>query len=136
MHPLVTQVTYLHAGSLTIWMKEPNRSTRYSLTLNAGQAVLTEPCTLFQLRNSGPSAAEVLYIASPSYVFEMVGDKVVYDDAVLVAKTWEELEAAKFEVPALRVSPEETKVIRTESLRRLQARKTAAPAGEEAATSV
>jgi hypothetical protein len=42
-------------------------------------------------RNDGGDETEVLYIVSPSYVFEAYGDDPpIYDDAVVV-ETWEEL---------------------------------------------
>ena len=123
MHPVVTQVTYVVAGQLSIRMKDASAEKPHDLELHPGEAVLSEPGTLCQLRNTSEGVAEVLYIVSPSYVFEMVGDQVVYDDAVLVAKTWEELEATKYTVPTLKVSKPEVVASRAESKRRLVAQK-------------
>jgi mannose-6-phosphate isomerase-like protein (cupin superfamily) len=115
VHPVITQVTYVVSGDLAIRMKDPSTTDPYDLELRPGQAVVTEPGTLFQLRNMSNAPAEVLYIVSPAYVFEMEGGEVAYDDAIMVAKSWEELEAKKYEVPALRR--------RAEALRRLATRK-------------
>jgi mannose-6-phosphate isomerase-like protein (cupin superfamily) len=122
-HPAVTQVTYLNAGELTIRMKDPTDTEPYDLELQAGQAVVSQPGTLFQLRNDSEANADVLYIVSPSYVFEMEGDEVQHDDAILVARTWEELVAADYEVPALEVSAYEARSRRAESKRRLALKK-------------
>jgi len=121
VHPVVTQVTYLVSGRLGIRMKEAKLPQPYDLELGAGMAVLTEPGTLFQLRNTNDEVAEVLYIVSPSYTFEMADGKAVYDDAVLIAKTWEELGAACGDAHAPRTPGYEAR--RTDALRRLAARK-------------
>jgi hypothetical protein len=74
---------------------------------------------LFQLLNDGDAIAEVLYIATPSYVFETEGKTVKYDDAVIVADTWQDLVAADYDFPALKIHPEEVRTSRAESLGRL-----------------
>ncbi len=122
-HPAVMQITYLVSGRLTIRMMDASVAEPYSLDLQPGEAVLSEPDTLFQLQNTSETAAEVLYIVSPSYVFEMEGDRVIHDDAILVSETWEELEAAKYEVPTLQVTAYEATARRTEAKRRLAVRK-------------
>lgn len=119
MHPVVVQVTYMVSGRLTIWMKDQTTSRPYQLDLSPGEAVVTEPRTLFQLRNTSKNLAEVLYIVSPSYVFEKTDGKVVHDDAVLVARTWDELATAQYKVPALEIPKHEAVASRAESLRRL-----------------
>jgi mannose-6-phosphate isomerase-like protein (cupin superfamily) len=119
-HPVVTQVTYLVSGRLDIRMKDPKAGEPYTLELRAGEAVLTEPRTLFQLRNMSDGVANVLYITSPPYVFESVDEKVIYDDAVLIAKTWEDLDAV---VPRLGTTVDEGLASRTSAMRRLAARK-------------
>lgn len=43
LHPVVTQVTYLLSGELTVRMKAPDDSTPYALTLAAGQASICLP---------------------------------------------------------------------------------------------
>lgn len=122
VHHVVTQVTYLLAGTLTVRMKDASAAEPYDLRLQPGQAVVTQPRTLFQLRNDGNTVAEVLYIVSPSYVFEMDGGRVRYDDASMVARTWEEVSASG-DIPALRVTPYEARASREESTRRLAVQK-------------
>jgi mannose-6-phosphate isomerase-like protein (cupin superfamily) len=121
-HPVLTQVTYVVSGALTVHMKQPDEAQPYPLALHRGQAVLTPPGTLFQLDNQGEEIAEVLYVASPSYVFEMDGGEIVYDDAILVARSWVEMESAEFALPDL--SPRNTANRRAAALARLERRKT------------
>ena len=121
MHPVVTHVTYVVAGKLTVRMKDTGGF--YDLPLHSGQAALTKPGTLFQLRNDSDAVADVLYIASPSYVFEIGAKGIVYDDAVRIADSWEELEKCNYDVPAIRISASEANVNRERSKRRLAAAK-------------
>ena len=123
VHPAVTQVTYVCSGGLTVRMKDAASVEAYDLQLRAGQAVVSEPGTLFQLRNDGERPAEVLYIVSPSYVFEIEGGEVRHDDAILVARTWEELVAAHYDLPTLKVDREEARVRRAEALERIMKRR-------------
>jgi hypothetical protein len=118
MHPVVTVVTYLIQGRLTIRMKEPEAEGYYELSLTSRQAAVAEPGTLVQLRNQEDVDAEVLYIASPSYVFEVEGDRVLYDDAVLVAESWEDV-AVNYDRAAALLAGSDVKRRRMESLRRL-----------------
>ena len=122
-HPVVTQVTYLVSGQLTIWMQGPKDMEPYDLSLNPGDAVLCQPQTLFQLRNDGKEVATLLYMVSPSYVFEMADENILYDDASMVAKSWEELQAMPQEGKAPTLSTYEQNARRTESLRRLAVNK-------------
>jgi len=103
VHPVVTQVTYVVGGRLTVRMKDGGRPGFYDNTLISGQAVVAQPGTLYQLRNDADLDADVLYIVSPSYIFHMDGDEVLYDDAVLVARTWEELLTKDYQVPQLEI---------------------------------
>lgn len=90
--PVVTQITYVVAGNLTAKMIEPGDHEPYALELPTGSAVVTRPGTLLQLSNETEESLAVLYIVSPSYVFEADADgRVVYDDAILVAEDWESL---------------------------------------------
>lgn len=123
IHPAVTQVTYVVSGELIVRMKDPHSPSPYSLEPQPGQAVVSEPGTLFQLRNPYDVVAEVLYIVSPSYVFEMEGEQILHDDSILVAKSWEELEAANYDVPALKIPTYEAVAKRAEAKRRLAERK-------------
>jgi len=45
-----------------------------------------------QLINETDETCEVLYIVTPSYVFELEGNKVVYDDSVVFDEGWEIIE--------------------------------------------
>jgi mannose-6-phosphate isomerase-like protein (cupin superfamily) len=121
IHPAVTQVTYLLAGRLTIRMRDAAAAEYYDLALQAGCAVVSQPGTLFQLRNDSDRNAEVLYIVSPSYVFEMEGHDVRHDDAILVARAWKDLASSSFEIP--QISHYEARARREESLRRLMQQK-------------
>ena len=127
VHPAVTQVIYLLAGALTVRMKDAVAAEPYDLHLRAGQAVVSEPGTLCQLRNDGDTTAEVLYIVSPSYVLEVEHQQVKYEDAVLVAEKWEKLDESRYDVPALRATSHEARAKREESMRRLAIRKAGAP---------
>jgi mannose-6-phosphate isomerase-like protein (cupin superfamily) len=99
VHPVVTNITYVVAGALTVRMKETGVE-EHDLHVTAGEAILIEPGTLSQLRNDGDDEAQVLYIVSPSYVFEAVGeDPPIYDDAVMVVETWEERPVARASRP-------------------------------------
>jgi len=98
VHPFVTSITYVTAGSLTIRMKEPHID-EYDVALSVGQAAIIEPGTLSQLRNDGDEEAQVLYIVSPSYVYEAEPSKPpIYDDASMVAETWQGLREMNYEV--------------------------------------
>lgn len=127
VHPIVTQVTYVAEGSVAVRMKGPEDQIPYDLQLRSGEAVLTQPGTLFQLRNRSDSIATVLYIVSPPYAFEMVGSEIVYDDAVMIAKAWEDLEVATHQVPAPVQSRGEANRCRAQSMRRLAMRKGHSP---------
>ena len=131
VHPVVTQVTYVLTGQLRVRMKEASQIAADvaadELLVERGQAVVTRPGTLFQLCNEGNEASEVLYIVSPSYVFEMVGDKVIYDDAVLVARRWEELSTADDALHSLMKTCYGAHAKREESKRRLGCRKDRPP---------
>jgi mannose-6-phosphate isomerase-like protein (cupin superfamily) len=123
VHPVVTNITYVVAGALTVRMKETGIK-EYDLPLTAGQAVLIEPGTLSQLRNDGDDEAEVLYIVSPSYVFERYGDdSPIYDDAVMVVETWEELVESNYSHQRGSESLENVLTRRGQSLARLRQRK-------------
>ncbi len=119
-HPVVTQVTYVVSGELTVHMKAPQDSGPYFLDLRKGQAAVTEPGTYFQLQNKSDDGAEVLYLSSPAFVFEMNEEQVLYNDAVLIAKSWDKLELAEFNKE---INIKEVKSSRAESKHRLAKRK-------------
>lgn len=122
IHPVVTQVTYLLAGELTLRMKETSDERAYDLELQPRQAAVALPGTALQLRNQGSVDADVLYLVSPSYVFEIDGRDVRYDDARLVARTWEELEESGYDLPSMKVSAYDAGALREEAVRRLALR--------------
>lgn len=114
--PHTTQITVLLAGALRVHMKDPGEpGGRYTVDLAVADrpagpgfdvcAVLTRPGAFFQLDNAGGNApARVLYVVSPSYVFLPAGpeEPPVYDDSVMIAAGWEELEERGWAAPELR----------------------------------
>jgi len=92
--PHVAQITFIRRGHLTVRMKGQEDAQPYFLSLSADQAVLSRPGTLLQLINEKDTVCEALYIVSPAYVFEMVNDRIVYDDAVVLDEDWDALERA------------------------------------------
>ncbi|KRB36153.1 cupin domain-containing protein [Microbacterium sp. Root180] len=122
VHPVVTQVTYVLSGRLTIRMKDEAAAFSDN-TLGPGQAVLTRPGTLYQLRNDAEVDAHVLYIVTPSYVFHMDGDEILYDDAVLVARTWEEVLEHEYRMPQLAFDVDDVQARRAAAREALRAAK-------------
>lgn len=92
--PFVTQVTFVRRGNLNVRMKASRDDAPYRLRVRPDQAVLTEPGTFLQLANDGERPCEVLYIASPAYLFVVSNGQVVYDDAVTLQEDWHHLETA------------------------------------------
>ena len=92
IHPLVAQVTFVYEGQVTVRMKDDKQNQPYVIQLEKGQAVLTKPGTFFQLSNMFEEPCHVIYIVSPAYVFLMLNDKIVYDDALVLDSGWHELE--------------------------------------------
>ena len=92
-HPAVTQVTYVVSGDLMVKMQHPGEAQPYMLEVAAGSAVVSEPGALLQLCNETEQNVDVLYIVTPSYVFETGADgQVIYDDSTLVAQDWDALD--------------------------------------------
>jgi quercetin dioxygenase-like cupin family protein len=91
-HPLITQVTYVTGGKLSVKMKGPEADGPYLLHVPAGSVVVTQPGTLLQLGNETDQMTEVLYISSPAYVL-VVGedDEAGYDDALLAGSNWDSI---------------------------------------------
>ena len=81
------QVTYCVSGRLEVRMRELSLKSHYDLQIGPGEAVITRPATFLQLRIYFKKDAKVLYIVSPTYAFEKRGAKMIYDDAVIVAKS-------------------------------------------------
>ena len=114
--PLVTQVTFLRSGALTVKMKSAVIAEAYGLQLTSGQAVLTEPGVFFQLINNANQPCEVLYIVNPAYVFDMDAEgRIRYDDAVVLDEDWEQLAAASWQPAQALATPQE----RAEATQRL-----------------
>lgn len=99
LHPLVKQVTYVLEGSISIFMKDNTSPEKYKLEIKKGEAVLTEEGTFFQLLNESENICRVLYIVSPGFLFETADDKIVYNDAVVLERNWQELQEMNWEVP-------------------------------------
>lgn len=89
--PLVTQVTFVLDGNLSIYMKDKISSEQYKLELEKHEAIVTQPGTFFQLVNETKELCRVLYIVSPDYLYDKVDNKVVYDDAIVLNEDWEQL---------------------------------------------
>jgi len=123
IHPLVTQVTWVVDGLIQVTMKGVQDESPYSVEIHSGQAILTEPCTVFQLINPDSShMASVLYIVSPAYVFDMEDDKVLYDDAIILDATWEDLASRNWHLATLG-NLEETRRNRDQAMRRITERR-------------
>lgn len=81
---MVAQLTYVVAGQLTTRTQDAQDAPPREVIVNPGEALLTEPGALLELRNDGAEDVRVLYIVTPSYVVERDGDSVIYEDAVLL----------------------------------------------------
>jgi mannose-6-phosphate isomerase-like protein (cupin superfamily) len=102
LHPFVTQVTYVQNGRVIAWMRGPSDAKPYSLELSSDQACLTEAGTFFQLVNPAYEPCHVLYIVSPPFLFEIgPAGNVVYNDAVILDGTWEDLAREKYDLSQL-----------------------------------
>jgi hypothetical protein len=122
--PLVTQVTMLLEGDLTIRMKDSSVPRTYDILLAPQQAVLTQPGTFFQLINPTPSRCRALYVVSPAYLFDISEDgRVLYDDAIVLDEDWEELARMGWEPLALQAAPAmtESRIAATASVARKKA---------------
>lgn len=121
--PLVTQITYVLSGTLEVVIKTADQTEPVRLAVEANQAVLMKPGSLFQFKNTGDKACRVLYIVSPAYLFEMdASGGVLYDDAFIVTESWDELRKQNWKpngLPCL----EAMKAAREESYSRMKGRK-------------
>lgn len=79
MHPIVTQITYVVTGCLTVKTVESGQPTPNEFAAEAGAAVVTAPGQPVQFRNDTQADVTVLYIVTPGYVSDDA-----YDDAVLL----------------------------------------------------
>lgn len=102
LHPFVTQVTYVRSGRLIVWMRGPKDPKPYSLELESDQACLTEPGALLQLVNPAYEPCQVLYIVSPPFLYEAgPAGNIVYNDALVLDGSWEDLAKAKYDLSKL-----------------------------------
>lgn len=135
VHPYISQVTLLISGKITIHMKDPGiPNPPYQLDLalpeaSGGEgyssvAVLASPGTFFQLDNSnGEEPAKVLYLTSPSYVFEpglTTDSPPIYDDAITLGRDWKRLADQSWNPPEMN-DPERSFSARQGAIQRLAA---------------
>jgi hypothetical protein len=99
--PLAAQVTFVLRGMLELRIRESGDAEPYTLQLLEEQAAFKHPGTFFQLINPDEELCRVLYIVSPSYVFEKQGDQLIYDDAIVFDEDWQELAAQNWLPPKL-----------------------------------
>ena len=91
MHPLVTLVVWVISGCLSLKLKDRQSSTPYTLRLRAEDGAMARPGTFMQLLNASAAPCRVLYVVSPAYVFLKLGDRILYDDAIVFDAGWDEL---------------------------------------------
>lgn len=84
VHPVVTQVTYVVSGRLTVRMRGPDDAEPNELVAEAGAAIVTEPGVPVQLANDTEEDIHVLYVTSPAYLSVRDDGRPVYDDAILL----------------------------------------------------
>lgn len=102
VHPIVTLITWVIQGQLTIKMKDKDNPKPYEVELGPEQAALIEPHTILQHINRTDTVCRVLYIVSPAYVY-LPSSKASkgYDDAIVLTHGWETLEKADWVLPEL-----------------------------------
>lgn len=81
VHPVVTQVTYVVAGALTVRMRESEGLAPRTCVVGPGEAFVAEPGMPLQFANRTETAVHVLYVTSPAYV---TSGSDGYEDAVLL----------------------------------------------------
>ena len=81
VHPVVTQVTYVVAGELTVRTRESEGTAPRECAVRPGEALVAEPGMPVQFANRTETAVHVLYVTSPAYV---TSDEDGYDDAILL----------------------------------------------------
>jgi mannose-6-phosphate isomerase-like protein (cupin superfamily) len=120
-HPLVTQVTLVLSGGLTVKMKDGKADKPYAIDLAKEQSAVTRPGTFFQLINSGDEECRVLYIVSPAFIFECdERGNVIYNDAIVLDEDWIELSGMNWMIPQMK-GMDAAVALRNESKRRLRA---------------
>lgn len=86
--PYVTQLTLVRQGSIEMRMKGAADTAPYTLKLQPDQAALTPAGTLLQLINDSPQDCSLVYVVSPSYLFEVRAGRVIYDDSLMLEEDW------------------------------------------------
>ena len=122
MHPLVTLMIWVVSGHLSLKLKDRLSNTPYTLKLRAEDGALALPGTFLQLLNETRTSCRVLYTVSPAYVFLQVGRMILYDDAIVLDASWDELARLRWRpasVPRLAA----IRAARVRALRKLNALK-------------
>lgn len=120
VHPIITHLTWVVSGTLTVGMKDVANPDMYYLEVNERETVLTEPGTFFQLLNNSGKQCQVLYIVAPAFIYEVDQEgKVLYNDQIVLDLSWDELKQQHWEIPELK-DLDKIKAEREASLRRLK----------------
>ncbi len=110
VHPLVTQVAMVLDGRLEVRIRDSASEEPYTLQVAQNQAALTRPGAFLQLINRSAFPCRALYVVGPAYLFEVDdAGKPVYEDAVALDGTWDELAELDWDPPRLReanITPE------------------------------
>ncbi len=122
VHPIITHLTWVVSGTLTVGMKDSSSPDMYFLTVQANETVLTEPETFFQLINNSAEPCTVLYIVAPAFIFEVDNKgKVLYNDQIVLDDTWDDLKKKNWIIPELQ-DMEKIREARKASIKRLEQR--------------
>ena len=123
VHPALTQITYVTAGTLTVRMRDPDDAVPSRLQVPAGAAALTEPGTLLQLCNETERLVEVLYVSTPAYVLETGPDGAVrYEDALILGADWDAPAVRDWSVDSAASARGQAMARRAEAARRISER--------------
>jgi hypothetical protein len=126
MHPLVTLMIWVVSGHLSLKLKDRLSNTPYTLKLRAEDGAVALPGTFLQLLNETRTSCRVLYVVSPAYVFLQVGRKILYDDAIVLDASWDELSRLRWR-PACVPKLAAVRAARALALRKLDALKAKRP---------
>jgi hypothetical protein len=102
VHPIVTLITWVIQGQLTIKMKDKDNPKPYELEIGPEQAALIAPGTIIQHINSTDMICRAIYIVSPAYVYLPTSDATTgYDDAIILYRDWDTLAKQDWALPEL-----------------------------------
>lgn len=122
VHPVVTHVTMVLDGRLDVRRRDETTAEPYTVQLAQHQAALARPGVFQQLINVGRFPCRTLYVVGPAYVFDADDQgEVLYDDAVTLEESWDELAGLNWRPPRLRPL-EWTIEARTAALERIRRR--------------